>query len=271
MPPVRTPGNIGPHRESHEPSLLAHLFIDLWKVLDPDKHAAAPDPNTGYREWDGTHGIVDWRMDCNGPDSSNPPAYPNGLGNCGAAATDHGNMAKSGNAQLYNTLGQPKYAGTVPTYFAYGVAMGEVGQSSAPADEPDFGVANNTWLHFLWQNEIIDGYVEIPLADLDLYAPIGSGLLTGVQLPDAAQQEFANHQPWDGSPNPQLGHDTWLIQTHTDGGIALVTWGAAQQCTLNFRQNNITDLWLITDKDDPRVNDTALQAALQALSGTGTV
>ena len=257
MPPVRIPGNIGPHRESHEPRLLAHNFVTLGQ------------PATGYADWDGTKGIVDWGMDCNGPDTNNPPAYPNGLGDCGAAAPDHGNMAKAGNVGLLGTLGQPKFSGTVATYFAYGLSMGEVGQSPAPASEPDFGVANNTWLHFLWLNGIIDGYVEVPLDKLDLYAPMGSGLLCGVQLDSQAQQQFADHQPWDGPPNPQLGHDTWLIQTHADGGGAVVTWGAVQPFTLNFRQNNITDLWLITDKDDPAVDHDALQAALHNLGGQG--
>lgn len=271
MPPVRTPGIVGPHRESHEPSLVADLFIDLWKVLDPDKHAPAPDKATGYREWDGTHNIVDWGMDCNGPDSNNPPAYPNGLGDCGPTAVDHGNVAKTGSMSVYNQLGTPTFNGTVPTYFAYGVWAGETGTPPAPANEPDQGVANNSLLQFLWLQKLIDGYVEIPLDKLDLYAPLGSGLLCGVQLDDQAQQQFANHQPWDGPPDPRLGHDTWLIQTHADGGIAVVTWAAVQQCTVNFRLNNITDLWLITDKDDPRVDDAALQAALQALHGTGTV
>ena len=270
----RIPGRIGPHRESHEPSLQAHDFINLWKAHDTASLPPAKDPETGYREWDGTHGITDWGMDCNGPDESNPPAYPDGLGDCGGAATDHGNVAKTGSMSVYNTLGQPKYAGTVPTYFAYGVAQGETGQPPAPANEPDFGVDNRSWLLFLHLNDIIDGFVEVPLADLDLYAPVGSGLLTGVQLYDNAQQDFSNHVAWGPNgeqPDPQLGHDVWTIQTHTTGGIAVVTWGAVQQCTLLFRQNNITDLWLITDKDDPRVDDAALQAALAALHGTGTV
>lgn len=271
MPDTRPFGRIGPHRESHEPSLEAGLFFNLWKAHDSQSLPPRKDPATGYREWDGTHEITEWGMDCNGPDPSNPAAYPDGLGDCGGAATDHGNVAKAGSMSVYNTLGNPTYAGTVPTYFAYGVAQGETGQPPAPANEPDQGVDNRSWLLFLHAAGIIDGFVEVLLADLDLYASCGSGLLTGVQLDDQAQQQFSAGQPWDGSPDPQLGHDVWTIQTHISGGIAVVTWGAVQQCTPNFRQNNITDLWLITDKDDPRVDDAALQAALQALHGTGTV
>jgi hypothetical protein len=266
---ARIPGLIGPHKESHEPSLHADLFYDPLKI-----QARPVNLLSGYRDWDGTHGITDWGMDCNGPDSNNPAAYPNGLGDCGAAATDHGNVAKSGSMSVYNQLGTPKFNGTVPTYFAYGVWNGESGQPPAPSNEPDQGVSNNTWLQFLWINGIIDGYVEVPLNSLDLYASAGSGLLCGIQLYDTAQDDFQNQIPWgenDEQPDPELGHDVWLIKTGADGGGAVVTWGAVQPFTLTFRQRNITDLWMVTDKDDPAVNDAALQAALTALNGTGTV
>jgi hypothetical protein len=255
--PERTPGLIGPHQESHEPSLLADNFINFW--LDLDKPAPPKDALTGYREWDGSHGITDWGMDGN-----------DRWGDCGAAATDHGDIAKAGDPSLLNTLGQPKYNGTLPTYWAYGLSMGEIGTDPNPPNQPDYGVANNTWLGFLWKNGLIDGYVEVPLEKLDLYASIGSGLLCGIQLDDQAQQQFKDHQPWDGPPNPQLGHDVWLIKTYATGGIAVVTWGAVQECTLDFRQNNVTDIWLITDNHDPRVDDAALTAALQTLHGVGT-
>ena len=211
-----------------------------------------PEEAPAYKEWDGTHGITDWGMDDN-----------DRLGCCGWAAPDHGNIAKTGDMKLLGTFGAPKFSPGINTYFAYGISQGE------PGPEPDEGVANNTWLHFLWQNGIIDGYCEVPLNKLDTYAPIGSGLLTGLQLDDQAQQQFAEHEPWNGSPDPSEGHDVWTIKTHADGSFAVVTWGAVQECTLNFRQNNVTDLWLITDKDDPSVDNAALQAAIGALHGVG--
>ena len=242
MPPVRTPGLVGPFvRESHEPSLLAHQFVTL-------------NPSPTYVEWDGSRGITDWGMDDN-----------DRLGCCGWAAPDHGNIAKTGDLSLLGTFGAPKWSPGINSYFAYGISQGE------PGPQPDQGVANNTWLQFLWQNGVIDGYVEVPVEDMDQYAPIGSGLLVGVQLDSQAQDQFRNHQPWDGPPNPEMGHDVWYIKGHLDGSGAVVTWGAIQAFTLNFRQNNITDCWLITDKDDPQVDHAALQSALQALGGTGTV
>lgn len=255
--PERIPGKVGPHRESHEPRLLATLF-----------KAPAPPPLT----WDGTHGIKSWGMDCNGPDPDNPPAYPDGLGDCGAAAPDHGNMAKANNPALYGTLGKPVFGGTIDTYFAYGVAMGEQGEPPAPADEPDQGVDNSTWLGFLYTEGIIDGYGEVPLDQIDGYAVDGNGLLLGINCADSFQQDFGQVPPvpWGQpgeNPDPELGHDVWYIK-YNPGGV--ITWGAVQPVTDSFVRTFVTDAWLIFDRDDPEVNWALLDEALEAIHGTVT-
>ena len=229
-------------RESHEPRLMLSMFRD-------------PAP-TGFQEWDGSHDIVDWGLDGNDRYSD-----------CGAAATDHGNMAKADDPALLGTLGQPTFAGTLPTYFAYGVAMGE------PGTEPDEGVDNASWLGFLYKFGIIDGYGEVPLNELDAYALDFDGLLVACLLSDDAEQNFEAGLPWDNppAPDPNDGHDILLIQTHVDGSIGVVTWGAIQACTPSWVSQNITDAWAILDEDDAKrtgVHWAALQAELQAIHGT---
>ena len=250
-------------RESHEPRL------DVRKFLKPGDTGP-----TGYVAWDGTNGQTEWGMDCNGPDPGNPPAYPNGLGDCGAAAPDHGNMAKANDMSLLGTLGRPKFAGTTATYFAYGVSQGERGQPPAPADEPDQGVDNASWLGFLYTNGIIDGYGEVPVDQLDAYAPKAHGLLIGQSLPETAEQDFEAHppSPWGSpgeTPDKQEGHDTWYIAGHADGSGEMVTWGGLQPFTPEYRTGRfITDAWLIFDRDDPEVDWQALEAALAEVHGT---
>jgi hypothetical protein len=231
-------------RESHEPRLLLSQF----RV-----GATAPPAN-----WDGSHGITAFGMDGN-----------DRLSDCGPAATDHGNMAKANNVALLGTLGQPKFAGTIPTYYAYGIAQGE------PGPEPDQGVDNASWLGFLYKNGIIDGYGEVPLTELQQYAVDFNGILIACLLSNEAEQEFNNGQPWDDTPNdppnPNDGHDVLLIKYVESGAIAVVTWGALQQCTPAWVQNNITDAWAILDADDAQragIDWSALTAALQAVHGT---
>ncbi len=243
-PFVRPAGKRGA-RESHEPRLLLSQF-------------RVSSTSGAYQEWNGSHGITEWGMDGN-----------DALSDCGAAATDHGNMAKAGDASLLDSLGRPTFAGTIPTYYAYGDAMGE---PTAPgAAGPDQGVDNASWLGFLYAHGIIDGYGEVPLGELDQYAQDFNGLLLAVELDDAAEQQFSTHEPWSGTPDPSEGHDVWLIVTHVDGSIEVVTWGAIQACTVDFRLNNITDAWAVLTEEDAHrvgVNWDALKAALDEVHGT---
>jgi hypothetical protein len=191
------------------------------------------------------------------------------LGDCGAAATDHYNMAKAASALLYNTLGKPKYAGTVPTYYAYGEAMGE-------GPDADEGVDNATWLGFLWKNGIIDGYAEVPLDQVKAVAAEFGGVLVGCLLGDDAESDFEAVPPipWDDGPgdppDPNDGHDILLIAYTAEGTFEYVTWGALQRVTANWQAKNPTDAWVIFDADDPAVNWDELIAELEALHGSVT-
>lgn len=234
-------GRVGPHRESHEPRLLATRFL---------RTTASGE----FHNWDGATAIgTDWGMDEN-----------NVYGDCGPAATDHNNAAKSGDPSVIGTLGEPTFTpGVLGAYFAYGIAQGE------PGPDPDQGVDNATWLAFLYKNGIIDGYGEVPLTHLDHFAPYGHGLILGLAIDGAeAQADFEStpRRPWREQPQ-QDGHDVLLIETKSDGDITIVTWGGLQPCTKSFREHNITDAWIIFDKDDPQVDWAALQAALDEVHG----
>jgi hypothetical protein len=237
--PKRVAGKRG-LRESHEPRLALSRF----------KRTVRTEPLP--TSWDGTHGITAWGMDGN-----------DRYGDCGAAATDHYNMAKAGSTSVEDTLGEPKYAGTVATYFAYGIAQGE------PGPNPDEGVDNATWLGFLWKNGIIDGYAEVDLADVKAAAVEFNGVLVGCLLGDDAEANFEKGLPWDNppAPDPNDGHDILFIGWDPSWSW-YVTWGALQWVTPSWQAANPTDAWVILDADDPSVNWPALIAELTALHGT---
>jgi len=244
-PPERRAGKRGA-RESHEPRLLLSQF-----------RSPAPSP---FTEWDGSHGITQWGMDGNDE-----------YGDCGPTATSNGNVAKANDPSLIDKLGDST---PLDLYFEYGVAMGE---AASVADRPDMGVDNQSWLAFLYQRGIIDGYGEVPLDELERYAQDFNGLLLAIVLDADSEAEFQASPPipWgglpaDATPDPSLGHDVWLIQTHADGSIGVITWAAIQQATPEFRQLNITDAWAILDEEDAKRTGTdweALQAALRAVHG----
>lgn len=242
MEEVANPGfRVGPHRESHEPRLLATKFL-------PD----GVTPAQGFLAWNGTQGIGEhWNM-----------LHNDVLGDCGPAATNHYDMAKAHNPHLAGDLGKPKFDGVVGTYYAYGVAMGE-------GPNADQGVDNKTWLGFLYTQGIIYGYGEVPLDSLDWFAQVSNGALVGLIIDgnECIADFQANPKiPWPAMPDASDGHDTLLIITNTDGSGSLVTWGGVQPFTPEFRAQ-ITDAWIIYDKDDPSVDHSALQAALADVHG----
>jgi hypothetical protein len=244
-------GRVGPHRESHEPRLLAHTLL-----------APGVTPVSGFLDWNGAGGIGEqWGMDGNDI-----------WGDCGAAMTDHAEMAEASNPHLVGQLGRPHFDGTLGTYWAYGIAMGEVGQPPDPPNKPDFGVDNASWFGFLYKLGIIKGYGEVEDEVADWFAQTFKGLCVGQGLDGTIASNDFNASPripWDTMDQPD-GHDTLTIITHSDGSGACVTWASVQPYTAAYRQTNWQDRWVIFTADDPNVNWPLLQEALTEIHGEVT-
>ena len=189
----RIAGRVGPHRESHEPTLDVRNFSPY-----------LPD-TTG--EWQVGASITDWLMLGNDQ-----------YGDCGAAATDHAFIAQDG--VVSDRLGTPKYPGTLATYFAYGVAQGE------PGPTPDQGVDNATWLAWLYKSGIIKGYAEVPVSHINHYAKVFAGALLGLYF-DASQAiaQFNEDTAWTAMPRRD-GHDVLYA-----GYLKVVTSGTFTYAT----------------------------------------
>jgi hypothetical protein len=258
MAETRTPGKRGRRAPSHEPTLR------LTKFAPP---ASKPPPSG-----DVSSGITDWGMLGNDTHSD-----------CGAAAFQHGRMAKSGKNVLddngkelaADSKAATKY--TLASYYAYGRAMGE------PGEHPDEGVDNATWLKFLFDQGMIEGYAELDVTNSDevhMAMLNFNGVLLGCDLTADAEQQFAAHQPWTITakerPSPKEGHDIYLVKYDTQAGNdTIVTWGALQECTLAWNTGEVQagdlEAWVfITAEDAERngVNMAELQQAIRSLGGT---
>lgn len=255
----RVAGKRGRRAPSHEPALRLSRF--------------APPPSAPPPQGDVSGGITDWGM----------------LGNdrysdCGAAAFQHGRMAKSatnvlnnnGNALAADSQAATDY--TLASYFAYGREMGERGE------HPDKGVDNATWLKFLFKEGMIEGYAELDVTNRDevRMAMLNfNGVLIGCKLTDDAEQEFDEHRPWtvtaSDQPDRREGHDVYLIKYDSHAGNeTVVTWGALQQCTVRWdtaesRDGDLEAWVFITAEDAARngVDLPALQKAIRELAGVG--
>jgi hypothetical protein len=204
---------------------------------------------------------------------------------CGAAAFEHGRMAKSGtnvlddNGTELPADSQQATDYTLQTYYAYGLAMGE------PGPDPDQGVENATWLKYLFDQGMIEGFAELNATDVNevhMAMLNFNGVLLGCSLTDDAEREFNNHQPWtitaSQRPDPQDGHDIYLVKYDTQAGTeTIVTWGADQDCTVAWEtgeeQAGDLEAWVFITAEDAKRNGVdlaALQQAIRDLGGTAS-
>lgn len=243
--PPRQSGKRGLRRGAHHPEMMLSNF----RAQPP-----TPPPPTG----DVSHGITSWGMDGNDK-----------YGCCGPAATDHYQVAKSGQTSQINTLGG---VGPVALYFQYGTAQGE------PGPNPDQGVDNPTWLTFLFNKGVIEAWAQVPSDPNEIHSAMlnFSGVLIGVDLTDDAEQLFNNHQPWTlsggESPDPNEGHDILLVTYDDQGDDTFVTWGALQKSTVQWDAGCIQGAYVIVTSDDATRNGVdlvALKAQCASLGGQG--
>ena len=254
----RVAGMRGRHSPSHEKSLRLSNFAPP---------ASAPPPRG-----DVSAGITNWGVLGNKTHR-----------NCGAAAFQHGRMAKSGRNVLHDSgtdLPADSQAATDRTlsiYFEYGLAMG------VPGPQPDYGVSNATWLKFLFEREMIEGYAELDATNADEVhtAMLNfSGVLIGCNLTLEAEQEFINHKPWTitatEQPNPKGGHDVYLVKYDADAGTeTVVTWGGNQECTVAWETGEIQDghleAWVFITSEDAQRNGVDLTGLQETIRGLGGV
>jgi hypothetical protein len=243
---TRTAGKRGLRRSTPHPELR----------LKSNLTAPIPTaPPTG----DVTSGITAFGMDGNDQHSD-----------CGAAALDHYMVTKAGLSALIGQLGG---VGPLALYFEYGTAMGE------PGAQPDQGVDNATWLKFLYDKKIIEGFVQLDPKDLNEVRYMMNetrGCLVGVELTADAEQLFGAHQEWtvaDGeTPDQNEGHDILLVKYGPEGDT-FVTWGALQLAGVNWDADCITDVWaVLTQADATRLGVAwaPLIATIESLGGTTT-
>lgn len=251
---TRVAGKRGRRKPSHEPTLHLRRF--------------APAPSKPPPSGDVSGGITDWGMLGNDQHSD-----------CGAAAFQHGRMAKSGQNVL-NDNGQELPADsqaatdyTLASYYAYGRSMGEPGQ------DPDQGVDNATWLKFLFDQKMIEGYAELNASDPDevhMAMLNFNGVLIGCCLTDDAEQEFNDHQPWNITPSDRPdaneGHDIYLVK-YDANGETIVTWGADQECTVAWEKGQAQagdlEAWVFITAEDAKRNGVDLAALQQAIRDLG--
>ncbi|MDE1904847.1 MAG: hypothetical protein KGH75_00165 [Rhodospirillales bacterium] len=224
-------------------------------------------------------GVTNFGMGGNGPD---PTLTVNGGQPCG----DCGPNAAPKNADLTTSA----LAGVAPTswtsnaitalYFQYQAELaGLAWRPPATSDwvaPPglDVGVDLGDWLHWLFGQGLIDGFVKLDLTHMDAALQAGFAVVVGVTLTDNADNEFPG--TWvigpNDQPNPNDGHAIQRLGADSPTGLRrYATWGGVQQATAEWDAACVQQAFAVFTVDQARAVGFPVEqviAELTALGGT---
>jgi hypothetical protein len=271
--PARTPGKHGylpPDPDRFVPTF--EHYLRTFEQLKPPQavqdhllaQAAVLPPVFG--DIDRESLVPDWPMYCNGPDAGNPPASPNGVGDCTIAAPAHFFAA------------QRVYAGYPLPVFDDSAIISAY--SAVSGYDPSTGANDNgadpvTVLNYLKTTGLQDangnphriaGFARF--AQPSNYQLMASALevfgtlYVAIDCRQAQQDQFANGEPWQyvkGSPDD--GGHMICFQRRRASGVGIweaITWGAVQRTTLNFIHRQVMEVYAVVSEDWVRACGTAI-------------
>jgi len=184
--------------------------------------------------------VTNWQMLGNGPDPSNPPAIPNGVGDCAIAGPYHAEM-------LWNAVaGKSINVNTTTVVNTYSEVTGYVLGDDSTDRGSNVDQVSNYWhntglvdadgnLHKIdaWAN-LTPGNMKELLYAIYLFDVVG----IGVQFPNEWMVALNEGQVWDAISNPSVEGGHYILGVGSVGGnIDVITWGQEQRLTpAGYRQ-----------------------------------
>jgi hypothetical protein len=208
-------------------------------------------------------GITDWGMLGNGPDPG-CTSHPDGVGDCTFAGRQHYKMAKAAagdETELWESSDE-----LVAEYLEYDHNK-DLGANIA-----------DLLLHWYKAGKIL-AFAPVDHtqpAAVDAAMNAFHGAYAGVNLTDDADSLFERKEPWTTAggqqPNPREGH--CILKVAADGSQfdTWVTWGVAQQSTLDWTAACLVEAWVVITQEDAsntHLDIASLRATIDALHGTG--
>ena len=192
--------------------------------------------------------VTDWPMDLNGPDPSNPPQIPDGIGDCGIAGMDHLQLSDhaygDGNVRPWSTdtlLGVYHATG--------GYVLGD--------ESTDNGTNLQDNLQF-WKRNTIEGDQILAYAALRpgswfraervYYQQVFGSLYLGHNWPQSAEQQAQDGEPFTvipGSPSAGGHCTTQAAELNEMDEVRLPCWGALRPATRGFFMATVEEAWVV--------------------------
>jgi hypothetical protein len=271
----RRPGKRGanPRDERRNYPVLEH-FLRPWEgpvasrvlpigALTTDQLPPVP----ATMDVDRASNVGDWPMYCNGPDPSNPPEIPDGVGDCTIAERCHSFSAQ----RVYAGFPEPSFhSSTVIQRYSQwgGYVLGDestdngcdptvVLQGCVTEGIPDI----NGRSHRLAAWAAFGDPTNLQLMAQVLYT-FGTVAIAG-EIAQAQEDQFVNGQPWQYEQgSPDLGGHMFCLQRRAFGGTGInkvATWGELQAATRKFMRLQIREAYAVVSEDWLTANGTSVQ------------
>lgn len=235
------------------------LTLENYLRPHPVSGALGLEPVTDSEDIDRATRVTDWPLYCNGVgDPGNPPASPDGIGDCTIAEAAH----------AYTALGV--YAGKPQALFSAAEVISvysRVGGYDPATGANDNGCQMQDVLADQRENGMTDlsGTVHKVTAYAALGNPADITMLSrvlktfgyvyvGIRCPASTQTQFGNG-PWTYVPGSPIegGHAIGLHRRQPYGArvgvFSMATWGALQPTTISFIENYIDEAWAVITQD----------------------
>ena len=217
--------------------------------------------------------VTEIPMYCNGPDPGNPPASPDGIGDCTIAEAAH----------AYTALGV--YAGKPQVLFPDSEIISVYSRISGY--DPATGAGDNgCQIQDVLADQRTTGMTDVNGRVLKViaYAALGDPtdilLLSetlktfgyvnvGINCPASAQSQFGV-SPWSYVPGSPIegGHDIGLHRRRPYGSQAgvfdMASWGALQPAEISFIENYVVEAWAVITEDWIEANGSTCDGVMLA-------
>lgn len=212
--------------------------------------------------------VAAWGMDGNGPDPTvTIPGDESGVGNCTICGAAHGIAAW--NAEVGTKDAVPTADQVVTQYFAL-----TGGQDTGLACTSVLQTWHTTGLFGL--NKIAAWAPVNHKQIIDIHQAVDAygACYIGINLPDSAETQFENNEPWSYVGDPPTGGHCVTIVGYDATQVWLVTWGQLQSASYVWLSAYLEEAYAIVPQafveagKGPTLNLAALQADIASLNVT---
>lgn len=218
---------------------------------------------------DWTKGITSWGMMLNGPDPSNPPQIPDGVGDCVIAGIAHAIQVFTLNASTEATVSNELILDRYESWAGY-----VLGDESTDNGAVEISILHEWHKKKHFGGHTLEAYADPNVSNLEEIkssVAIFGPLFIGLDVPQSVMDNSNDPSiPWDVGGDESIAGGHCVIIVGYETNLKLISWGNVYEMTPAFWQKFVQEAhtllspnWLSATGFDPTgLNLAQLQADL---------